>query len=82
MPPVTHPQRSLAIRTGAAALVPPHDVVLSKLAVGREMDLEFARAAATLGLVERSMLLARLALVSAPAQHSRLIGERIEGLFG
>jgi hypothetical protein len=37
----------------------PHDVVLSKLAAGREKDLEFANAAAALGLVVQSVLLAR-----------------------
>jgi hypothetical protein len=59
----------------------PHDVVLSKLGAGREKDLEFANAAAALGLVEQSVLLTRLSLVPATAEHSGLIAERIAALF-
>jgi hypothetical protein len=59
----------------------PHDVVLSKLGAGREKDLEFASAAAALGLVERSMLLSRLSLVPATAEHLNLIERRISALF-
>jgi hypothetical protein len=59
----------------------PHDVVLSKLGAGREKDLEFARAAAALGLVEQSVLLTRLRLVATTAEHSRLIAEHIAALF-
>ncbi len=59
----------------------PHDVVLSKLGAGREKDLEFASAAAASGLVVQSVLITRLALVSATAEHSRLIVERIAALY-
>jgi hypothetical protein len=59
----------------------PHDVVLSKLGAGREKDLEFASAAAALGLVVQSVLLTHLHLVPATAEHSRLIAERISALF-
>lgn len=38
-----------------------HDLVLSKYVAGREKDLEFGAAAARHGLVERDVLLARLA---------------------
>jgi len=59
----------------------PHDVVLSKLGAGRTKDLEFASAAAALGLVEQSVLVARLLLVPATEAHARLIAKRISGLF-
>lgn len=59
----------------------PHDVVLSKLGAGREKDLEFARAAAALGLVEEPVLVRRLGLVPATEEHSRLIAARIAALF-
>jgi len=76
-------ERAIPVSVGkiVARCMEPHDLVLSKLAVGRDKDLEFARAAATLGLVERSVLLARSALVSATVEHSRLIGERITALY-
>jgi hypothetical protein len=59
----------------------PHDVVLSKLGAGREKDLEFASAAAALGLVERSVLFSRLSLVPTTGEHLNLIGQRISALF-
>lgn len=59
-----------------------HDLVLSKLGAGREKDLEFASAAAVLGLVVQSVLLARLRFVATTAEHSRLIANRISALFG
>jgi hypothetical protein len=75
--------RTIDVSVGriVARCMEPHDVVLSKLAAGREKDLEFARAAATLGVVERSVLITRLALVPATEEHSRLIHERIQALF-
>jgi len=54
---------------------------VSKLGAGREKDLDFAREAATLGLVVQSVLLARLPLVSTTAEHSRLIAARISALY-
>ena len=59
----------------------PHDVVISKLGAGREKDLQFAGAAAALGLVLESVLLTRLFLVATTADHSRLIAARISALF-
>jgi hypothetical protein len=75
--------RTIDVSVGniVARCMEPHDVVLSKLAAGRKKDLEFARAAVALGIVERSVLLTRLALVPATAEHSRLIYERVQGLF-
>lgn len=59
----------------------PNDVVLSKLGAGREKDLEFASAAAALGLIERSVLLNRLSLVPATSDHLNLIAQRVAALF-
>jgi hypothetical protein len=75
--------RTIDISVGkiVAHCMEPHDVVLSKLGAGREKDLEFARAAAVLGLIEQSVLLSRLRLVPATAEHSHLIAERIAALF-
>jgi hypothetical protein len=75
--------RTIDVSVGkiVAHCMEPHDVVLSKLAAGREKDLEFASAAAALGLVVQSVLLTRLPLVPATGEHSRLIAERISALF-
>jgi hypothetical protein len=59
----------------------PNDVVLSKLGAGREKDLEFASAAAALGLVEQPVLLSRLSLVPVTADHLNLIAQRVAALF-
>lgn len=59
----------------------PHDVVISKLGAGKEKDLQFASAAAALGLVVQSVLLTRLSMVATTADHSRLIAARISALF-
>ncbi len=59
----------------------PNDVVLSKLGAGREKDLEFASAAAALGLIDRSVLFRRLSLVLATADHLNLIAQRVAVLF-
>jgi hypothetical protein len=75
--------RTIDVSVGkiVAHCMEPHDVVLSKLGAGREKDLEFASAAAALGLVEQSVLLTRLRLVPATADHLGLIAERIATLF-
>jgi hypothetical protein len=59
----------------------PNDLVISKLGAGRPKDLEFARAAADLGLVGKSALRNRLGSVSASAEVLDLIRRRIEALF-
>jgi hypothetical protein len=75
--------RTIDVSVGkiTAHCMEPHDMVLSKLGAGREKDLEFASAAAALGLVVPSVLLARLRLVPTTAEHSRLIAERISALY-
>ena len=59
----------------------PHDLVLSKLGAGRDKDLEFARDAATLGLVRGDELLARLETVRCTDDHRRQIAARVHALF-
>lgn len=57
-----------------------HDLVLSKLGVGREKDIEFSKAAAALALVQRDELLERLPDVSCADEHRQLIKNRISAL--
>ena len=59
----------------------PHDLVLSKVGAGRDKDLEFARDAATLGLVRRDELLARLESITCTEEHHRQITARVNALF-
>ena len=60
----------------------PHDLVLSKLGAGREKDMEFARSAARLGLVEKETLLSRLSEeVDCADEIRQLIGSRVQALF-
>jgi len=75
--------RTIDVSVGkiVAHCMEPHDVVLSKLGAGREKDLEFASAAAALGLVVQSVLLTNLRFVPTTTEHSRLIAERISALF-
>jgi hypothetical protein len=50
-----------------------HDLVLSKYAAGREKDLRFNRAAVAGGLVDRAVLIERLAaLPVGPAARERI----------
>jgi hypothetical protein len=54
-----------------------HDLVLSKYIAGREKDLDFVAAAARHGLVERDVLLSRLATVQVDESLRRLAEQRI-----
>lgn len=72
---------SLTVGKIIARCMEPHDLVLSKLGAGRAKDLEFSRAVAALDLVQESVLLEKLGLVPADADHSRLIAGRIAALF-
>jgi len=58
-----------------------HDLVLSKLGAGREKDIDFARSAATLGLLQCEELLRRLKEVACFDEHRRQIEARINALF-
>ena len=75
--------RALPIRVGdcTAWCMEPTDLVLSKLGVGRDKDLDFARAAAKLGLITEDGLRSRLERVTASSAHHRLIEDRIGALF-
>lgn len=59
----------------------PNDLVLSKLGAGREKDLDFARSAVQLGLVQRDELTTRLDRVACSEEHRRLISSRIDALL-
>jgi hypothetical protein len=58
-----------------------HDLVLSKLGAGREKDIDFAKGAAALALVQRDELLRRLRDVACSDEHRRLIEDRISAIF-
>jgi hypothetical protein len=59
----------------------PNDLILSKLGAGRPKDLGFARAAASLGLIRRRILLERLEHVECSDQMRKLITDRIIATF-
>ncbi len=58
-----------------------HDLVLSKLGAGREKDIDFAKGAAAIALVQRTELLRRLRDVDCTDEHRALIEDRISALF-
>lgn len=58
-----------------------HDLVLGKLAAGREKELDFARSAAPLGLVQHEELMRRLQDVPGSDEDHRLIEARIKALI-
>jgi hypothetical protein len=76
------PTRTIDVRFDAYVghCMEPHDLVLSKLGVGREKDLDFARAAADLKLVDQQILLERLEIVQTSEEHTNLIAGRIAAL--
>lgn len=75
--------RAVPVRVGKYTgwCMDAHDLVISKLGAGREKDLDFARSAASLGLLEREELLRRLPQVACSDEHRRLIEARIDALF-
>jgi len=76
-------ERAVPVRVDAYTgwCMEAHDLVLSKLGAGREKDIEFAKGAAALALVQRDELLHRLRDVSCSDEHRRLIEDRISALF-
>lgn len=56
----------------------PHDLVISKLAAGRTKDIEFCAAAVTTGLVENTMLIARLAATELDDARRRQIRAQLD----
>jgi hypothetical protein len=81
--PTDWPSRALPVRVAdyTAWCMEPHDLVLSKLGAGREKDLEFARDAAGLGLVQCEELLTRLESVRCTDEHRRQITARVQALL-
>jgi hypothetical protein len=59
-----------------------HDLVVSKLIAGREKDQRFAADAARHGLVQREVLLARLADTPVEERSRELVRARIERVTG
>lgn len=58
----------------------PHDVVLSKLAAGREKDIAFARAALAAGLVLADTLDERVALLPVASEQIELVRQLLMSL--
>ncbi|MCM2309915.1 MAG: hypothetical protein NDI84_00810 [Steroidobacteraceae bacterium] len=56
-------------------------LLLSKLGAGREKDLDFAKSAANLGLLQYAELRCRLQDVRCSDEEHRLIEARIKSLF-
>jgi hypothetical protein len=75
--------RAIPIRVAefTAWCMEPGDLVLSKLGVGREKDLDFAQSAADLNLVSLDDLLHRLPMVDCSEPLKMLLRERIQALF-
>jgi hypothetical protein len=59
-----------------------HDLLISKLAAGREKDLEFAAAAARHGLAHGDLLRARLAATKSDPRILAAVAARIARIFG
>jgi hypothetical protein len=76
-------ERAVPVRVDAYTgwCMEANDLVLSKLGAGREKDIEFAKAAAALELVQRDALLQRLPDVTCADEHRQLIKNRISALF-
>lgn len=75
--------RAIPIRVAefTAWCMDPGDLVLSKLGVGREKDLEFSQSVANLNLVTPEGLLRRLPMVRCSEPHKTLINDRVQALF-
>jgi hypothetical protein len=58
-----------------------HDLVLSKLEAGRQKDIDFARSAARLRLLQCEELLLRLQGVARSDGHRQQMSARINALF-
>lgn len=56
-----------------------HDLVLAKLAAGRDHDFEFAETALNHGLVDREQLLLGVDLM--PESHREIVGNRLRGMI-
>ena len=81
--PIDWRSRTIDIKVGGIVgrCMDPTDLILSKLGAGRPKDLEFARAAAKLGLSDAKILLDRLVHVQCSEQLRRLMTDRIKASF-
>jgi hypothetical protein len=81
--PTDWKSRTIAVEVGETVgrCMGPHDLVLSKLGAGRPKDLDFARAAAKLNLVQRDKLIELLPQVEGSEEIRKLITGRISAIF-
>jgi hypothetical protein len=81
--PTDWKSRTLDIRVQGTVghCMDPSDLVLSKLGAGRPKDLDFARTAARLGLINLGVLLDRLERVDCSEEMRKLIANRITRAF-
>lgn len=76
--------RTISVRAKqyTAHCMEAHDLVLSKLGIGREKDLEFASAVVDLNLVQQATFSERLPEMTGPEQILELVKRRIARLYG
>lgn len=60
----------------------PHDLAVSKLAAGREKDIEYVSAAARCGYLRKELLLERLERTSLRRTLRARIGNHVQAIFG
>ena len=75
------PIRNVNTRGATGWCLEVNDLVVSKLAAGREKDLEFAREAARHRLVEESLLRQRVGDTDLPEELRAVVDGRVTGLF-
>ncbi len=76
------PVRSASTQGATGWCLEVHDLVLSKYVAGREKDLEFVKAAARHGLVQRDELLKRLPTIPVDAAILRVAEQRVRADHG
>lgn len=67
-------------QTVTAWCLEPHDLVLSKLAAGRDRDWDYAKAALAAEVITRDILLARVPELPVPSATRSHIQGRLEAL--
>lgn len=76
------PIRNANTRGFTGLCLDPHDLAASKLAAGREKDLEFLRAMRREGLLQREVISHRVEEILFPSPEARALAEaRLQALF-
>jgi hypothetical protein len=75
------PVRNANTRGATGWCLEPHDLLIAKYVAGRAKDLQFSRAAAAAGLVERPTLLERLTQTAIDDETRRRVAALIEADF-